>query len=112
MVGVFQVYPGNFYWFTVPFIAASGSCAVAAVVGLCWRARRSAVFWIVGPCHTALLVPFLFAMVQWPGGDDGPGMAWLFLIGAGSVVAFLLGAALMLHAWWVGPPDSGGAMAD
>ena len=81
VVGAFGFYAGSFYWFTIPFIAASGMCTATAIVGLCWRARRRVVFWVAAPWHALLILPFAFAMAQWPGGDDGPGMAWMLLIG-------------------------------
>jgi hypothetical protein len=101
VVGAFGFYAGRFYWFTSPFIVASGLCAATAIWGVSSRSQRSAVFWIVAPWQALLFPAFAFAMAQWPGGDDGPGMAWLLPVGGGSALASVLSFALMIRAWWV-----------
>jgi len=95
VVGAFGSYAGSFYWFTIPFLAASGLCAAAAAAGACWRGGRARVFRIVAPLHALLILPSALAMALWPGGDDGPGMAWQLFIFGGSAVALVLAVVLM-----------------
>jgi hypothetical protein len=93
--GAFASDAGSFYWFTLPFLADTAVCVVLCCAGVVIRRTRQTVFWVVAPFHALLFVPFLFAMALWPGGDDGPGLAWLFLIGGGSLIAFFLSGTLM-----------------
>jgi len=94
VVGAFGFYAGSFYWFTVPFLVAAGLCAAGATAGLWSRHLRARLFRIVAPCHALLILPCALGMALWPGGDDGPGMAWTVLIGGGSIVALVLAVSL------------------
>lgn len=90
------LYDGSFYPFTLPFIVLVGICTTLSIIGLVAQRARSAVFWVVTPLHGILFLPFRFAMKRWPGGNDGPGMAWLFLLGGGSCIAGLLALVLIV----------------
>ena len=90
------LYDGSFYPFTLPFIVWAGLCAILSIIGLVTTRTRSAVFWVVTPLHGLLFLPFRFAIKRWPGGDDGPGMAWAFFVGGGSCIAGLLALVLIL----------------
>lgn len=88
IVGAFgPLYAGSFYPATLLFIIPAGICVIVATVGLAARNARPAAFWLGTSLHGLLFLGFRFAMNRWPGGDDGPGLAWLFVVGAGSSLA-------------------------
>jgi len=62
--------------------------------GLVAKPARVDLFWIVIPLHGLLFLPFHFAITRWPGGDDGPGMAWMLFVGGGSCIAGALALVL------------------
>ena len=90
------LYDGSFYPFTLPFIVWAGLCTILSIMGLVIKRARSTVFWVVIPLHGLLFLPFRFAIKRWPGGDDGPGMAWAFFVGGGSCIAGLLALVFIL----------------
>ena len=97
IVGAFgPVYSGSFYSFTLPFIFMAGLSFAMAITGIRLKGVTCMMFWITIPLHGALFFPFYFAISRWPGGDDGPGMAWLIVIGGGSCIAALLAAILII----------------
>lgn len=99
IVGAFgSLYDGSFYPFTLPFIVLAGTCVAVAVAGLVGKRIRSTMFWIAAPMHGLLFLPFQFAISRWPGGDDGPGMAWLLFVGGGSCIAGVLSLVLIVIA--------------
>jgi hypothetical protein len=96
VVGAFDpLHARSFYAFTLPFIILAALCVVIAVVGFVAKRARAVAFWVSAPLHGVLVLPYRFAMSQWPGGDDGAGMAWMYLVGWGSYVASLLAVILI-----------------
>jgi len=91
-----DAYAGSFYSFTLPFIVMAATVAALSLAGLLLSRARRVLFWLVVPLHGLLFVPFLHAMVRWPGGDDGPGMAWMFFVGVGSLIAGLQSLVLVV----------------
>jgi hypothetical protein len=89
------IYDGSFYPFTLPFIVLAGVCILPPISGLVAKKARPLMFWISIPLHGLLILPFRYALKRWPGGDDGPGLAWGFIIGGGSCVACLIALALL-----------------
>ena len=81
---------GGCYSFALPFILSAGLCVLLVVLGLIWKQLRATAFWVVMPLHGLLFFPYRYAIARWPGGDDGPGMAWLILVGGGSLIAAFL----------------------
>jgi hypothetical protein len=90
------LYAGSFYLFTLPFIISSGLCFVLASLALSILKNHSSVFWVTTVLHGLLIIPYGFAMSLWPGGDDGPGMAWCYVLGEGSCVAAVVSIILVL----------------
>jgi hypothetical protein len=84
----------RFYVFTLPFIITSGALVGLAATGIIVHRTRTAMFWIAIPLHGLLFLPFYFAMSRWPGGDDGPGLAWMVFVGGGSCIAGALAIIL------------------
>lgn len=83
------------YWFVWPYLVVSLTVTLAATLGLFWPAgRREALYLAMFACILAPLLA-VFAVTRWPGGDDGPGMAWMFfVIPASGLAGFLGGLAL------------------
>ena len=77
----------RFYPATIPFLTAAATCVFLAVRGMCVPDKAPRMFWLLTPLHGLLFLPFWFAMSRWPGGDDGPGMFWLTVVGGGSCLA-------------------------
>jgi hypothetical protein len=77
----------RFYPATIPFLTAAATCVFLAVRGVRVPDKAPLMFWIITPLHGLLFFPFWFAMSRWPGGDDGPGMIWLTIVGGGSCIA-------------------------
>ena len=96
VVGAFDpLHARSFYAFTLPFIILAALCVVIAVVGLVAKPARAVAFWVSTLLHGFLVLPYRFAMNQWPGGDDGAGMAWMYLVGWGSYVSIVLAVMLI-----------------
>src|SRR5512135_131116 len=90
------VYSGSFYPFTLPFIFLAGISLVLSICGLVVRRIRAYIFWFAASSHGLLFLPFYYAIRHWPGGDDGPGLAWGFLIGGGSCIAAIIAIVFLL----------------
>jgi len=74
------------YHSTYPFLALSGIAVLLPMAGLLVkRYRRQYLFATLG-LHLILWVPCLYPMGEWPGGDDGPGMAWFWFLGGACLV--------------------------
>lgn len=83
----------RFYPATLPFLTAAAACVLLAVRGVRVPDKATPMFCVLTPLHGLLFFPFWFAMSRWPGGDDGPGMIWLTIVGGGSCLAGVLGLA-------------------
>ena len=78
----------SYQWFIVPFaVMTVVSSILSAVAGVVNDDQLSRVALRV---HGFLFLPWYFGM-QWGGGNDGPGLAWFLIVGAGCMVAALLG---------------------
>ena len=91
VTGVFPSYAGSFYWFTLSFLFHTATCFFLSVK---CQIRpnadlRKKITWSI----RLLPLSWFFAMVQWPGGDDGPGLAWMLFVGGASVLS-LIGSPL------------------
>jgi len=89
VTGILPGYAGSFYRFTVPHLLILPVCAAAFLV---LTLRVNAAMRMTSVLSVCGIVPtWLFAAVQWPGGDDGPGMAWWYGVGLASLVTTTLG---------------------
>lgn len=95
--GVFPFYPADFYRFTAPFMITSFICFVLGFCGLLIKTKRRFLFIISLITFGLLILPHLYAILQWPGDDDGPGMAWALFIGGGSLFAMLFAFFVLMH---------------
>jgi hypothetical protein len=96
ITGILPGYAGSFYWFTIPHLVLLPLSLAAVIADFRLEGRlafRGALI-----CLGCALPTFLFAMNQWPGGDDGPGMAWAFVVGPASLVNALVGIPALYFA--------------
>lgn len=78
----------RFYWFIIPFFVQSVfSAALVWKAGSSEALRKKALI-----LFGSLPITWAFAMIQWPGGDDGFGIAWCISLGLSSFagLAFLI----------------------
>jgi hypothetical protein len=81
----------TFYPATIPTMVQAGLAALAAGTGLVWRRARKICLAVSGLTLALVALPALYAMGQWPGGDDGGAFGWMFIVGGGCVVSFFVG---------------------
>lgn len=93
ITGVLPGYAGSFYWFTIPHLVLLPTAAVMVVLDAVRRQRATLVAALL--CLVCLLPTWFFAGTQWPGGDDGPGMAWVYGIGLASLLSCAVGIPLL-----------------
>ena len=93
VTGLLPGYAGSFYWFTIPHLVVVPLSAV--MVALYAVRRKRATFIAALVCLLCLLPSWFFAASQWPGGDDGPGMAWVYGIGLASLLSTAIGLPLI-----------------
>ena len=93
ITGILPGYSGSFYWFTVPHLLLVIACCLIVYIdyklGATWSLTLAWIFILVLP------VTYWFAISRWPGGDDGPGLAWALLVGGVSLVSVLVGIPLL-----------------
>lgn len=89
VTGIFPFYPAECYPFTQPFLIVSLLSSVLSAAGFVIQNRQRIVFIISLCLFASLVVPWWYAMRQWPGGDDGPGMFWMLFVGGGSILALI-----------------------
>jgi len=83
----------QFYPATNPTMVQAVFAAFAAGAGLVVRRVRFACLIVSGAALGTLGVPAMYAGMQWPGGDDGGGFGWFFIICGGSAVSFVIALA-------------------
>ena len=93
ITGIVGGYAGSFYWFTIPHLLLVPLSAV--MVALHAILRKEGTLTASFLCLSCLLLTWLYAGAHWPGGDDGPGMAWIYGVGLASVLSTALGMPLV-----------------
>jgi hypothetical protein len=74
-------------------VILSGGLAIVCAFAL--SNKPGASFASIGTLtHSTLAATYVWAMLHWPGGDDGGGMAWLLLIGPLTALSLLIAAGL------------------
>jgi energy-converting hydrogenase Eha subunit G len=85
----------SIYSFTVPHLGM----IVFAVCLLVWCVRGSrftvAAFSVTGIALVASLATAAYAMFKWPGGNDGPGIAWSYIVVGFSILNVFAGLILL-----------------
>lgn len=89
ITGIFPGYSGSFYWFAVPHLVLLPLCIGAIFADI--LLKRKITFLIASISLLCLFATYAFALEQWPGGDDGPGMAWAFAVGFASLINVIIG---------------------
>lgn len=83
--GALQFYPA-----TIPTLVQAGLGGLIALAGLTFVRKRFVCLFISSAALGLLGLPAFYAMSQWPGGDDGGGMGWLFIVGGGCAVSLVV----------------------
>jgi len=95
--GNLMINNGDFYIFTLPhFLLLIGG--ITTLVFNFFQ-RKTLLIWVAIIQILLLLASWYWAMHHWPGGNDGPGLAWYFLIGGASLISAILGTLLLLLAY-------------
>lgn len=97
VTGILPGYAGSFYWFTIPHLVLLPLSAAVVVLDAIRRERATFITALL--CLSCLLPTWFFAASQWPGGDDGPGMAWVYGIGLASLLSVAIGIPLIYIAY-------------
>ena len=96
VTGILPGYAGSFYWFTIPHLLLLPLSVVAVVLDAVRHQRATLITALI--CLSCLLPTWFFASIQWPGGNDGPGMAWVYGIGLASLLSTTMGLLLVYAA--------------
>jgi len=85
MLGLYVSVAGSFYWFTIPFFVHVVMNILLSVKFYFYPSAelKQKKDWL----FRLLPITAIFPMFLWPGGDDGPGMAWMLFVGGGSLFA-------------------------
>ena len=86
----------GFYWFTLPHLILLPLAIAAVAIHAKSQGTRAFVPSLI--CMACLLPTWFFASSLWPGGDDGPGMAWVVGIGILSLLTAVIGLPLIYAA--------------
>jgi hypothetical protein len=86
----------HFYPATIPTMVQAGLGAIAAIVGLGVSRLRFLCLAVSSAALGLLGFPAFYAMLRWPGGDDGGGLGWLFIVGGGCFASFVIAGMTML----------------
>lgn len=86
----------HFYPATIPTMLQSALAVAIAAAGL-RASRRQFMCLLISSAALGLLgFPALYAALQWPGGDDGGGLGWGFIVGGGCLVGFVIGLTTLV----------------
>lgn len=84
---------GDWHGFVSPHLVLA--CGIGVLFSLSRRATNDVALLRAGVLLQPLLAAtFLWAMNQWPGGDDGGGMSWMLFMGPLSGLSLVLAAGL------------------
>jgi cell division protein FtsW (lipid II flippase) len=93
----------NFYPETLPTMYQAGAAAGFALLGLLIPVRQIRYCLLVVSSITIgfLFIPAIYALNHWPGGDDGGGFGWIFLIGGGCLISIILAISTCCVGAWL-----------
>lgn len=81
----------SWHRFVVPHLLLSGVLMAFQACAAAGRASDFLIRAVAGWIQPLTAATYLWAMIRWPGGDDGGGMSWLLIVGpmteAGLVIA-------------------------
>lgn len=83
---LWALFVGGDYHTTRVFFVVSGIAVLLALVGLVVPRYRRRYLFATFAVHLVLWAPCLYPIGEWPGGDDGMGMAWFWLLGGACLV--------------------------
>ncbi|HOI55470.1 MAG TPA: hypothetical protein PLP01_09500 [Phycisphaerae bacterium] len=79
----------GFYPSTIPAMVQPALAALISLVGLLARRLRLASLLLSSAGLALMVIPWWHA--RFPGGDDGGGFGWFFVVGSASLAAFMVG---------------------
>lgn len=82
----------NTHGFVVPHLVLSGLLLAFYGFGIAGSVSDRQVRWVSGWVQPVTAGSYLWAMLQWPGGDDGGGLSWGFIVGPITAAALLIAA--------------------
>jgi hypothetical protein len=89
------------YDFAVPHLGCLGVATVLLGYSLAKQPSSRVLELIIAAVLAMTLLTAIYAGYQWPGGNDGPGIAWVFIVGGFSLVnagaSVVLGMAALKH---------------
>lgn len=89
ITGLIPPYSGSFYTFTVPFLLQVLVCVLLSVYSLI--KKNKLIYYSSILLFSSLFLSARYALMHWPGADDGPSLAWFFIIVYGSYITCILG---------------------
>jgi hypothetical protein len=84
------------YGFAAPYLFFGLGCVLTALGALVLPLHRRGLTTTSAACALGMPVAAVLALGQWPGGDDGPGMAWRYFVQYPSVLIGALGAVILV----------------
>ncbi len=95
--------------FAVAALMATVIAFAISIVGLAWRRGIIRALWLVVAVQVLRVIPVVAAVSVWPGGDDGPMIAWTGIVLPITVVLAVCGlvAAAMILSRRRAPPAAG-----
>ena len=82
----------NWHGFVAPHLVLSACLVIAAAWNPTTESAESTARQVIGWMQPFLAATFIWAMRQWPGGDDGGGMAWLLCVGPVTALTLVVGS--------------------
>ncbi len=89
---------GQLYDFVIPYLRQCAVCFLCAVMSMLSKKIQRLFTGISAFIMMLLIFPFEYAGNKWPGGDDGGGLGWGVIVGAATLLAYIVGLGATLIA--------------
>ncbi len=88
-------YGEGFYYFTIPFIIHVIFGVFLAI--FVYNKKNSKNVLKISIFYSSYFITAVYAILQWPGGDDGPGLAWFYGVVGGSLITMFFGIIFIIY---------------
>lgn len=102
ITGVLPIYPGALHQSAVPHLMLTFISLAILVVH--YKRQTFLTLILAVTTITVLLGTYWWALKGWPGGDDGPGLAWAYVIGPISVFESFVCVPILFYLYYRRPP--------